>query len=62
MDITFENIKLGMDVAAYIIAVASIIVKATPTLKDDKVYEQIVKFFKMISLNVEKKEIKITVK
>lgn len=62
MDITFENIKLGLDFAAYLIASASIIVKLTPTLKDDAIMEKIVKFFKMISLNVEDKKIEIVVK
>lgn len=62
MDITFENIKLVMDIAAYTIAAASIIVKMTPSLKDDAIMEKIVKFFKKISLNVEDKTIEIKVR
>lgn len=62
MDITFENIRLVIDIVAYTIATASIVVKMTPSLKDDAIMEKIVKFFKMISLNVEDKKLEITVK
>ena len=62
MDITFENIRLVIDIVAYTIAAASIVVKMTPSLKDDAIMEKIVKFFKMISLNVEDKKLEITVK
>lgn len=61
MDITFDNIYLAWNIAAQVIAVASIVVKLTPSLKDDAVMEKIVKFFKMISLNVEQKKIQIKV-
>ena len=61
MDITFENIKLGMDIVAYLIAAASIIVKMTPSLKDDMILDKVVKVLKAISLNVEDKKIEVRV-
>jgi len=40
-----------VQVIAYIIAGASVIVKLTPTLKDDAVLAQIIKFLAVLSLN-----------
>ena len=46
MDLTviFEKYKWIIDTIAYIIATASVIVKITPTMKDDNILLPIVKF------------------
>jgi len=55
MDIVYfllENKVAIINVVTYLIAIASIVVKATPTLKDDTILKNIVKFIgKFIALN-----------
>lgn len=47
-----DIIKSILDVVAYLIAGASIIVKLTPTIKDNEILEKIVKFIgKYVALN-----------
>jgi len=47
-----ENYKVVIDIVAYAVVIASLIVKATPTLKDDNILKPIVKFIgKFIALD-----------
>ena len=47
------NIKSILELVAYVIAIASVVVKLTPTLKDDAMLLPVVKFLgKYIALNV----------
>jgi len=46
------NYKVVLDIIAYAVLIASAIVKATPTLKDDNILKPIIKFIgKFIALD-----------
>jgi hypothetical protein len=52
MESLFGEYKWILDLIAYLVMIASIIVKATPTLKDDNAILPVVKFVgKYIALN-----------
>jgi hypothetical protein len=49
---TIENWKTVLEIVVQVIGIASVIVKLTPTLKDDNIWLPVVKFLgKYIALN-----------
>ncbi len=48
----------ALNIVTYVIAIASIIVKATPSQKDDKILGKIVKALEFVSMNKDKLEVK----
>ncbi len=50
-----DNLKNVVDIVAYAVALASVVVKLTATPKDDLVLAKVVNFLKLLSLNKDDK-------